>query len=66
MATKRPLALYDGEIEELRSADTLPGGGGGTQQVFVQQTRPTEPGPWMWWETDASGNLINLTVNDGA
>ena len=41
------------------------GGGGGAQQVFVQQTRPTEAGPWVWWQTDASGNIIDLTVNDG-
>lgn len=41
------------------------GGGGGAQQVFVQQTRPIEAGPWIWWETDVSGNVINLTVNDG-
>ncbi len=42
------------------------GGGGGSQQVFVQQTRPTEAGPWMWWKTNASGQIVNLIVNDGA
>lgn len=42
------------------------GGGGGTQEVFVQQTRPAEPGPWSWWVTNASGQIINLIVNDGA
>jgi YD repeat-containing protein len=35
MAIKRPLCLYGGRIEELRSADTLPieasGGGGGEE-----------------------------------
>lgn len=41
------------------------GGGGGAQQVFVQMTRPTEAGPWLWYETDASGNLVDLTINDG-
>ena len=42
------------------------GGGGGSQQVFVQQTRPTETGPWVWWQTNASGQIVNLIVNDGA
>ena len=42
------------------------GGGAGAQQVFVQQTRPVEQGPWTWWVTNASGQMINLIVNDGA
>lgn len=29
MAVKRPLALYGGDIEELRATDTLPSSGGG-------------------------------------
>lgn len=72
MATKRPLALYDGEIEEIRTGDTIPAtiapgsGGAGSQQLFVQQVRPTEPGPWQWWKTNAQGQIINLIVNDGA
>lgn len=41
------------------------GGGGGTQEVYVQQTRPSATGPWMWWETDASGVFLDLVVNDG-
>jgi hypothetical protein len=41
-------------------------GGGGSQQVFVQQTRPSATGPWQWWVTNATGNIINLIVNDGA
>ena len=41
-------------------------GGGGSQQVFTQQTRPAQPGPWVWYETDADGKIIDLTVNDGA
>ena len=57
----------EGRPTVLPAGDTLPGGGaGGAQQVFVQQTRPVEAGPWMWWEKDALGNIINLTVNDGA
>lgn len=74
MAAKKPLALYDGEIEEIRSGDTIPGtiapgsggGGGGSQEVYVQQTRPVEPGPWVWWVKSASGALVNLIVNDGS
>ena len=45
---------------------TPSGGGGGSQEVFVQQTRPSATGPWIWWETDADGEIIDLTVNDGA
>lgn len=41
-------------------------GGAAAQQVFVQQTRPVADGPWMWWQTDVLGNIIDLTVNDGA
>ena len=32
---------------------------------YVQQTRPSAAGPWQWWETDAEGNIVNLTINDG-
>lgn len=50
------------DIETLKEGGQSQGQSG----IFVQQSRPTEQGPWMWWQTDASGNLINLTVNDGA
>lgn len=33
------------------------------QQVFVQQTRPTETGPWTWYQLDSSGNLIDLIIH---
>jgi hypothetical protein len=42
------------------------GGGGGAQEVFVQETRPVGAGPWMWWRTNPAGNIIDLTINDGA
>jgi hypothetical protein len=42
-----------------------PGGGGGGAQVFFQQTRPVEAGPWTWWVTDSTGKVINLVLNDG-
>ena len=66
MASRRPLVNVNGDIQELPSGDTLAGAvAGGSQEVYVQQTRPTNPGPWMWWKTDANGNIINLVVNDG-
>jgi hypothetical protein len=34
--------------------------------VYVQASRPTTSGPWTWWQTDASGQVIDLIVNDGA
>lgn len=37
----------------------------GPTQVFVQPDRPTVSGPWIWWQTDATGALVDLTVNDG-
>jgi hypothetical protein len=37
----------------------------GKQEVFVQMTRPATAGPWVWWQKDALGNIINLTINDG-
>lgn len=40
-------------------------GPAGPTAVYVQQTRPSATGPWQWWETDAEGNIINLTINDG-
>ena len=48
----------------INAVDAKTGGGGG-QQVFVQQARPNTAGPWSWWKTDASGKIINLIVNDG-
>jgi hypothetical protein len=40
-------------------------GGVGSQQVFVQQTRPAGLGPWMWWRKNASGAIFDLVVTDG-
>jgi hypothetical protein len=42
-----------------------PAGGSGAQEVYVQQTRPPGPGPWMWWQTDETGLIVDLVVNDG-
>ncbi len=46
------------------SAWQTPAAGG--QQVFTQATRPVATGPWMWWVTDAQGNLVDLVVNNGS
>lgn len=40
MAEKRPLCLYDGRIEELRAADSLPGGGTASAVTEVDQAMP--------------------------
>lgn len=34
-----------------------------TMTLFVQQTRPTQTGPWLWFETDAGGTITDMTVN---
>ena len=74
MTDRSPLVLINGRPAVLPSGDTIPaaivsgggGGGGGTQQVFVQQTRPSSAGPWVWWVTDINGYVVNCIVNDGA
>lgn len=53
-------------VRESTSAGAFDAGVGGTQQVFVQETRPPTTGtPWVWWQTDSNGNIINLIVNTG-
>jgi hypothetical protein len=46
-------------------AHAINGGAAGSQEVFVQESRPPGLGPWMWWQTDADGNIIDLTIADG-
>jgi hypothetical protein len=71
MALRDPLVLINGRPSLLPAGDQIPGsavsvgGGGGSQEVYVQQTRPVASGPWVWWETDASGAIVDCTVNDG-
>lgn len=43
-----------------------PPGPVGPQQIFVQSLRPVQPGPWLWWQTDQTGTIIDMIVNDGA
>ena len=40
-------------------------GSDAAQLVYIQQARPAEPGPWAWWVADASGNIVNLIINNG-
>lgn len=42
--------------------DGLSFGGGGSQQVFVQQADPGGTGPAIWYVTDGSGNIIGKRV----
>jgi hypothetical protein len=42
MAEKRPLCLYNGQLEELKTADSLPGGGGGGSAVLEKSL--SQPG----------------------
>lgn len=42
------------------------GGGGGTQQVFVQPTQPADTGqPYIWIQTGLPGGGITIWYNDG-
>lgn len=60
---ERSGVLYKAPLSQLVA---LAGGGGGSQQVFVQQTRPVTAGPWLWVQIDAENNPIDLIANDGA
>ena len=65
MAEKKPLVLNGGEIEQLQSGDTLPGGG--TSSTFAEIFRfgiidPQDPMGGMMvtlTKSDVSGNMIN-------
>jgi hypothetical protein len=47
------------EVIEVRADSTTATVGVPT---FVQQTRPTIPGPWTWWQTDANGVILDLFI----
>jgi hypothetical protein len=64
-ATGQVLTKVSATDYEAAWANAPGGGAGGNQQVFVQQTQPTAPGPWEWWVTNAEGKPINFKVNDG-
>jgi len=39
-----------------------PQGPTGPQTVFVQMTQPIASGPWVWWQTDVNGSIIDCWV----
>jgi hypothetical protein len=43
MAEKRPLCLYNGQLEELKTSDSLPGGGGGGGSAVLEKSM-SQPG----------------------
>lgn len=64
MAQRRPLVVIGDTPQLLPDGDTVAGASGGTQQVFVQDTRPAGLGPWNWWRTE-SGVIVDLIIADG-
>lgn len=34
-------------------------------RLYIQPTRPVQPGPWMWFQIDADENVIDWVINDG-
>ena len=42
-----------------------PAGSDNSIKTYIQETRPTEVGPWLWWVTDNLGRIVNLIINDG-
>lgn len=47
--------------QALAAIDTIAGAAG----VFVQESRPPGTGPFMWWQTDETGVIIDLIISDG-
>jgi hypothetical protein len=44
--------LSESEVVALIAAATVP--------VYMQQTEPNVPGPWVWYRTDAYGRVIDI------
>jgi len=70
MATRRPLVVIDGTTQEIPVGDTLaastvPASGGGTQQVFVQDTAPSAVAPYLWIQTGLPDNGFTFWFEDG-
>lgn len=36
-----------------------------SQLTYIQTTRPVADGPWVWYQKDSNGNIIDFTINDG-
>lgn len=60
MATRRPLTLVDGKVKELPQGDTLPPQGANGVATYIQETDPLAASPYLWYKTDASGNVIDI------
>ncbi len=60
MTTRRPLTLVSGKIKELPQGDTLPPQGVNGVATYVQQTDPLAPSPYIWYKTDATGDVIDI------
>lgn len=67
MALKKPLVRYSdtGRIEELRSSDTLPGGGGGGLSVVVAVTFPAAGATTLTGNVTVSGAAVGQKVIAG-
>lgn len=61
MATQIPIVLgSDGSLNQLASTDTLPVSALPSVPVYVQQTDPAPGIPYIWYQTDVSGNVIDI------
>ena len=38
-------------------------GGGGTQNVFIQESEPTEITPFIWFKINTLGKIIDIRQN---
>jgi hypothetical protein len=71
MATRRPLVVVNGTTQEIPAGDTLDastvpaGGGGGTQQVFVQASAPVAAAPYIWIQTGLPNDGFTFWFEDG-
>lgn len=59
---RRPLVLIGGRLAELPQTDTLPGVGAPSVgvPVYMQQVDPAPGTPYIWFKTDADGNVIDI------
>lgn len=37
--------------------------GADVPNLFIQETEPTDPGDWVWFEVDGTGALVSIWVN---
>lgn len=60
-----PTGGAPGQVLRRVDNESAPYAWGKEQSVFVQQTRPTAPGPWVWLVTDENGASVDLIINNG-